>query len=63
LQDLALGRLVLTVPFSLPLARNLPVTFAVPITVPLLAFSVIFAVNLPCLILAGLEVSVGSGPP
>jgi hypothetical protein len=63
LQDLALGKLVLIVPFSLPLARNLPVTFAVAITVPLLAFSVIFAVNLPSLILAGFEVSVGGGPP
>ena len=63
LQDVALGRVLLIVPFSFPPGRNLPVTVAVAITLPLLAFSVIFPVNLPCLTLVGLDAWVGSGPP
>jgi hypothetical protein len=50
------GSTLLIVPFSFPPARNFPETVPVAITCPLPAFSVIFAVNLPCLILAGLDV-------
>ncbi len=51
------GTVVFKVPCSLPPARNLPVTFALSTTLPLMAdFSVTFPLNLPWLILAALKV-------